>query len=118
MIQIEIDEAEAFDRLAIHQIKSQNFKSPTLKEYFKNEYDKLKVSLNWQITSEIVNRVITSSFFQDLIEINEEIFEAVELAKENKVTAKKVDDLNVERYNIKKKLQETFFSHTIRDHKT
>lgn len=113
MINLSVDEAYAFDYLAILEIKKDL--SPlaqqtwiSCQEYLKQQLD----SLLWQ-------SIIESPEYQYLIHINQEVFLAVDAARYGDISAKEVDDKNMQRYYAKKALQEKFFpSKTLTEYKT
>jgi hypothetical protein len=104
MIELIVDESYAFDYLSILQIKSEISNNT---EKFDLIYQDLKSKLD------IFDIIIKSKEYKDVYNANKKIFEAVDLAKENKVDAKYVDVCNYERYIVKVKLQNKFFGNDL-----
>ncbi len=104
MINIPVDEGYAYDVLAISHIKNKmNIKNS--KKYF----EILNKSISDQIGKNLHNKIINSKEYKKLIIANEKTFHAVEKARYGSIKAKKVDDLNLKRYQCKTKLQFKFF---------
>ena len=100
MVELIVDESYAFDYLSILQIKSEKNK----------DFDKFElISNDLKTKIEKYDIIMKSNEYQDLYIINLKTFNAVDLAKDNKVDAKYVDDCNYNRYLCKVKLQEKFF---------
>ena len=53
-----------------------------------------------------------------MVAANQKTFDAVELAKNNKITSKELDETNFVRYQMKINLQNKFFSNRITEFKT
>lgn len=113
MIKISLDEGYAFDMLAISLVKSR--KAPSVAAY-KNYFD-LVNEIKDQITLEKFSDVIDSEEFNELVDINGQVFDAVDLAKTDAVPASAVDHLNYQRYLCKKKVQEKFFNGELKEQK-
>lgn len=98
-----VDEAYAFDYLSILMTKNK-----------KRGLDPLEKPAAAYISSfksqkENTQEVLDSEEFDNLLKANEEVFELVDLAKEDRVSAKKVERGNMKRYLAKKALQERFY---------
>lgn len=104
MINLLVDEAFAFDYLAILAVKIANgiCDIEDLDDCMENLMDQLGIFE--------VSEILCSQEYIDLSEANAKTFRAVEKARYGEITAKEVDDCNMERYNAKKALQEKFFS--------
>lgn len=113
MIKISVDEGYALDMLAISLVKSR--KKPSEQSY-QNYFD-LANEIKDQITLEKFSDVIDSNEFDGLVETNEKIFEAVDMAKTDEIPASAVDYLNYKRYLAKKKIQEKFFNGELKEQK-
>lgn len=113
MIKISVDEAAAFDMLAILDCKSARSNNKELLHSARI----LSSEIEGQISSEKLIAIIGSLEYKHLLEINDQIFNLVDLAKQNKVTPKEVDDANYQRYLAKKKLQDVWFGTTISEQK-
>lgn len=113
MIKIPVDEAYAFDYLAIAHVKAQ--KAASIASY--QHYFDIACSIKDQISLEKFSEIIDSPEYDELISINKEVFEAVDLAKIDAIPASAVDQLNYQRYLCKKKVQEKFFNGELKEQK-
>lgn len=112
MINLKVDEAYAFDYLSILQVKNDLFPSENkffaykdCKQFLKNQLDNFDL-------------IINSQEYLNLYEINKMTFELVDKVRNNlPITAKSVDDANMERYYCKLALQKRFFSHELIEQK-
>lgn len=105
MITIPVDEGYAYDYLAIAIIKSENLNDENCSF--------LSSKIDSHLLNELGNihfKILNSKEFEKLLEANKETFEAVEKARYGKISAKEVDDCNMNRYNCKIDLQKKFFS--------
>ena len=103
MILLPVDEGYAYDVLAICKVKCIKKLSNSEKNYsITNEEIKKQVG---GLHEDILN----SNEYMDLINANIKTFDAVEMARYGTISAKEVDDLNMERFFCKKKLQKKFF---------
>ena len=104
MITIIVDEAYAYDVLAIANVK-----------VIKNipNSNKNLINLNKHIEQQIGEKlhleILNSIQYKKLLKTNIETFDAVELARYGTISAKEVDNLNMKRYNCKLELQNKFF---------
>lgn len=73
------------------------------------QYDRCQQKLIEQIGYKKFVEIFKSKEYEDLYDVNDQLYQMVDLAKENKVTAKQVDDLVIERWRKKKALQEKFY---------
>jgi hypothetical protein len=103
MINLIVDEAYAFDYLSILFIK----KDINEKSY--ETWNECSLFLQKQLENNLWNQIISSQEYLDLIKINQAVFDAVEQARYGTISAKEVDDKNMQRYYQKMKLQNTFF---------
>ena len=104
MINLEVDEAYAFDYLSILQVKNHLFPS----KYKMEAYEKCCSFLNKQL--ENYDFIISSEEYKNLYEINKVTFDLVDQVRNNiPITAKSVDDANMERYYCKLALQKKHF---------
>jgi len=112
MINLEVDEAYAFDYLSILQVKNDLFPS----EYKMAAYEKCFLFLKEQL--ENYNSIINSEEYKNLYEINKVTFDLVNQVRNNiPITAKSVDDANMERYYCKLALQKKHFSNELVEQK-
>jgi hypothetical protein len=102
MINLSVDEAYAFDYLAILEIKRD------LNPETQNAWVLCRNLLKDQLGS-LLDSIILSVEYQELVSINKDVFEAVDLARYGQISAKEVDNKNMQRYYAKKTLQEKFF---------
>jgi hypothetical protein len=98
MIMIPVDEADAFDRLSIAELKGE--KQVVLRLYS---------HIAQQITFPTMELIVASTCYANLVVANQNTFNWVEKAKRNECTAQDVDRANYQRYLAKKALQEKFF---------
>lgn len=105
MIRLLVDEAYAFDYLSILKVKHEK------NENSDSEKALIDCSLNLcvELGVDVTLDVLGSNEYENLLEANRKTFDAVEKARYGKISAKKVDDCNMERYNAKKALQAKFF---------
>lgn len=115
MINIEVDEAYAFDFLSILYIKSgkNNFSGQPF-DNWKRCYDYLKNQIN---NNQLWNKIMSSQEYKNIEALNLKTFDAVEKAKSNEVTAQYVDKCNYERYVAKREFQNKFFPNQITENK-
>jgi len=107
MISILVDEAYAFDFLAILQIKSDlDFENKIKKFNFMKCYDHLKS----QIGEKLFSAIFHSLEYKECYDANFETFKAVDLAKTDAVPASYVDNCNYKRHLAKQKIQKKFFN--------
>jgi hypothetical protein len=112
MINLYVDEGYAFDFLSILEIKKN--KSTQSMKNWQNCFDYLKS----QLPKNIFNLIINSQEYAHMIAINKKTFDAVEKARYGQITAKEVDNANMERYFAKINLQNKFFSNKTTEEKT
>jgi len=103
MINLNVDEAYAFDYLSILEIKKE--KSSNNKQwldcllYLQNQFEPEK----WL-------SIIHSEEYKSMIKANLLTFDAVDKAKNNEVTAQHVDYCNYQRHTAKQNFQKKFFT--------
>jgi hypothetical protein len=102
---LRVDEGYAFDYLSILYIKNKQKPSD---QNLKNWQDCFFYLKN-QIDNKLWDEIIESNEMKSIIQANQKTFEAVEKARYGKISAKKVDNCNMERYISKIKLQNKFF---------
>jgi hypothetical protein len=109
MISLLVDSAYAFDYLAILQIKMQKYPKKELAK-FRQLSETYEECLNY-IGSQIDNleEILESVEYKKLKEANIKTFNAVEEARFGNISAKEVDDCNLERFEAKNRLQSRFF---------
>lgn len=99
MISIIVDEAYAYDYLCILSVKENNW------EYHDSTYNIIKL----QVGEKLHYEIIASEEYAKLWEANRKTFDAVEQARYHDISAKEVDECNMERYRCKIALQNKFF---------
>ena len=107
MINLKVDEAYAFDYCSILYIKRNR-----TEDAFK-VWNECSDYLKEQIGDELFDSILNSDEYKKMIDANQKTFNMVDLAKENKCTAKDVDVCNYERYKAKINLQNKFFVNQI-----
>ena len=105
MITILVDEAYAFDFLAILEIKYSFSKSKNILE----KIEECKQHLAEQLGIERLSKILESEEYRKVIEANRETFRLVELAKTDKCRASDVDKSNYYRCLARNDLQNKFF---------
>jgi len=103
MINLNVDEAYAFDYLSILEIKKE--KSSNNKQWL----DCL-LHLQNQFEPEKWLSIIHSEEYKSMIKANLLTFDAVDKAKNNEVTAQHVDYCNYQRHTAKQNFQKKFFT--------
>ena len=114
MITLEVDEAYAFDFLSILKLKSDLDQDNQDKLI---NYMRCKTHIRGQIDFVIFDKILESREYNELYNINKETFDAVDKAKEDKVTASHVDQCNYRRYLAKVHLQNRFFPEDVTEKK-
>lgn len=104
MINLNVDEAYAFDYLSILDIKKQ--KDSKNYKFWNHSY----VFLQNQFESEKWNQMINSEEYKNMLKANQLTFDAVDKAKTNQVTAQYVDFCNYQRHIAKENFQKKFFT--------
>lgn len=104
MITLPVDEGYAYDYLAILQVKvNKNVANSgnAFAQCFDHIVDEVGIDLH--------SRICRSPEFFALIQANEKTFDCVERARYGEISAKEVDEANMERYRCKVNLQKKFF---------
>jgi hypothetical protein len=107
MVTLLVDEGYAFDYLSILDVKK------NIRPEVESNWHFCFLFLEKQLGKNKMQQIINSLEYQDLIKANQMTFKAVNRAKENLISAKEVDDLNLLRYEKKIALQEKFFTNKI-----
>lgn len=107
MINLPVDEAYAFDYLTILKIKSDvNSQNPALSDAYEHCLTALRDQLG-----QSVETILSSPEYHQLLQSNRLTFDAVDRARNgDSITAKEVDDCNMERFRCKMALQQRFFN--------
>ena len=105
MISLPVDEAYAFDFLAILEVKFLQSKNPSMK----NKVNEYAGYIEKQIGEPKFYEITASQEWKNLVEANTKTFEWVDKAKTDSCKASDVDRSNYERCKARKALQEKFF---------
>lgn len=111
MIQLPTDEAVAFDMLAILDVKL-NHGLPVTSERARL-WDALLSQLG-----DTANQVVRSASYEALLKSNAEVFDTIELAYRDAISASSVQRSNYARHIAKKALQQAFWSSPLLEVKT
>jgi hypothetical protein len=103
MINLNVDEAYAFDYLSILEIKKEKYSNNT-------QWLDCWLYLQNQFESEKWLSMIHSEEYKNMIKANLLTFDAVDKAKNNEVTAQHVDYCNYQRHTAKQNFQKKFFT--------
>lgn len=110
MLYIDVDEGYAFDFLSILDVKKMKLgTSPSTEEYWNRVY----VNLCDEIGKSTVDLILKSPEYASCVDANSKMFDLVDLAKADKVTARESDRGNYARCEAKKALQKKFFGNDI-----
>jgi hypothetical protein len=112
MITLKVDEAYAFDYLSILEVKKTFYPQKDWPEI--NECIKHIIS---QIGQDLFDEIYKSKEYHEMVLINSETFKLVDLAKDNKCSAKDVDIYNYKRFKAKLALQNKFFKTIVQETK-
>lgn len=109
MVSILVDEAYAFDYLAILLIKYDFSKN----ELILTKAEECTEHIQSQIGKKKMEEILSSDEFKKLLDANKETFAWVDKAKTDSCKASDVDKSNYERCKARNALQEKFFSNKI-----
>jgi hypothetical protein len=112
MINLLVDEAYAFDYLSILHVKKKI--NQQVESSWKECFDYIKN----QIGENMMQEIIDSKEYHEMINANQITFDAVEKARYDSITAKEVDKANMLRYNKKCELQKKYFNTKIKEFKS
>lgn len=107
MILLPVDEAYAFDFLAILQIKRQK----NLLDV--DTYTDIVNTIEEQIGAQNFKKILKSAEYKKLLQANKKTFHSVDLARQNKISAHDLDRCNYNRFLAKKELQTKFFKNNL-----
>ena len=113
MVRLLVSEGYAFDFLSILEVKTG--KSPSTQNT-RNFADTL-ANLRDQLGSDRLAEILQSPEYRDLVQTNQQVFEAVDGAKRDAVPASTVDALNYRRFEYKQRLQNKFFTEPLTEQK-
>lgn len=110
MLQISLDEAYVFDILSIHHVKLDKASdNPDKYDVVKKSFDFLSDEIKNQIGEPTFLLILNSDEYINLKRANEIVFDLVDRANEtelSRITA----EANLNRFRLKTKLQDKFFS--------
>ena len=113
MISILVDEGYAFDFLSIIHVKMHSCeddkKRIALSKQFDMTINHLSLQLNSSNDKKKMREMMSSDEYLELYDRNKEVFDLVDRAKEDEVSASNVDEANYFRYLAKVKFQAKFF---------
>ena len=106
MINLLVDEAYAFDYLAILKVKKSKL------------YETILNELNYELDVGLIEDILKSKEFSDMVDANQKVFNCVELARYGNITAKELDNANMGRHHAKVALQKKYFETELTETKT
>lgn len=107
MIYLGVDEGYAFDFLSILEVKmSKNYDD----DRHRINFERCVKNITNQIGGDFFCRIIESVEYKALLNSNIKTYEAVEMAKNDVVSASYVDRCNYERFLCKRRLMEVYFN--------
>lgn len=113
MIPLMLDESVSFDMLAILMVKVMHGLPAG------DEYQATDAQIRQALGDDLVWLILDSDEYANLLHANKCVFECVEKARNNGITAKEVDSANQRRYLAKKALQSRFWPESpLRETKT
>ena len=107
MINLPVDEGHAYDHIAILKVKERR------NLITNNIYEKYSAIISYQVGKELHEEILNSNEFDQCVQINDALFIAVDLAKNDAIKASAVDKLNAIRFKNKTELQSKFFPQSI-----
>ena len=106
MLYLSTQEAAAFDTISILTVKEICTGSVVAQAH----RSILTTQIKDQLGDDLFNQVYMSLEYQDLYTVNLKIFELIDdIRNEHQMDAKVIDDLNLERFALKRQIQEKFF---------
>lgn len=96
-----VDAAYAFDYLAILYVKREAGLAVA------SEIERVEVFLRVQHAN--MGAVLASGAFKQLLAANQHVFDAIEKAHANRISARAVQQVNLRRFEAKRRLQEAFW---------
>jgi hypothetical protein len=107
-MKVTLPEAYIFDILSIYEVKY--IKAKEDKPMHLNNFNGLLLEIEQQVGKELLNNIIHSKEYEDLLKANTETFNLVDLVKTNPCLGREVDSSNYKRFLAKKSLQKKFFT--------
>ena len=109
MIKISLEESECFDRLSILEIKEIECQNADVHIRLQQQINDLQEEINIGIGRDLAAKIYCSPEYTALYNANFAIFNGVERATRDAITAFRLNCLNVVRTEKKKELQKVFF---------
>jgi len=110
MILLPVDESYFFDYFSILEIKfDKNHNDLVLSSQLLDSININKVYLNSQISEYKTQEILNSEEYNNLKNINQELFNLIDECKIQFISSVEIDKLNYKRWEAKKILQERFF---------
>ena len=110
MILLPVDESYFFDYFSILEIKfDKNHNDLVLSSQLLDSININKVYLNSQISEYKTQEILNSEEYNNLKNINQELFNLIDECKIQFISSVEIDKLNYKRWQSKKLLQEKFF---------
>ena len=104
-----IDKVEIFDRYSILDVKYNNSATASIKLEIRAKMNDLEKRLAKSLGLKLFQRIIASPQYNDLYMANLDIYDAVNLARDNQITGKALNALNDIRTEKKRNLDSLFF---------
>ncbi len=105
MITVSVDEAVAFDMLTILFVKKDFCSDANKRDSIKKQIKKLEKEIIASIGNQKFQSILLSKEYNDLYESNVDVFEGVERARSDEISAKELDTLNQKRTTAKRNFQ-------------
>lgn len=110
MIHLPVDEAYAFDYLAILLVKQGLIEDSSSFKSINKSIEEVFHAISFDVTVVKLITILCSSEFKDMINANKELFLAVDESRKGNISSSKLDMYNQKRHKAKIKLQERFFN--------
>lgn len=106
---ITLDWCSIFDIFAIYEIKAYRLENGAKREAVLKSVENLWNEMDKQLGTQTLYKIYQSYQYRNLYETNREVWDSVDLAEIDKISAKQVADLNTKRFYYKNQLQLKFF---------
>lgn len=103
MILLPVDASYALDYLAVLKVKAGNGLD------CESEMERVEALLEVQIGKDLYLKITSSDEFHQSYLANQRVFDAIEKAHRGKISARRVQEINHERYLAKQALQKRFW---------
>ena len=112
-VSLTVDAAYALDFFSILDVKC--IKTNEQNDDFLKKRDDCANEIINQISLDLYKEIINSPEYKELFNTNYKLFSIIDLAKKGGIDALQIDNLNYERFKIKKKIQEKFFGTKVKE---